>query len=61
MSKKTYALVSACVNAAGTVAAAIVTYCQPQFAVAIVSGIGIAVTAINEVCAGFIEAEKKEE
>lgn len=61
MSKKTFTLVQSCVNAAATVAAAIVAYCQPAYTVAIISGIGVVATAINDVCAGFIKAEKKEE
>lgn len=57
MSKKTYALVSACVTAAGTVASAAVTFVQPAYAPAIVAAIGIAVCAANEICALFMKNE----
>lgn len=57
MTKKVYALVSACVTAAGTVASAAVTFVQPAYAAAIVVGIGTAVCAVNEICALFIKSE----
>lgn len=48
MSKKMFTLVSSCIGGASTIASAIVTYAQPEYATAIVASIGIAATAIIE-------------
>lgn len=50
MSKKMFTLVSACIGGVATIASAIVTYIQPEFATAIVASIGIASTASIEIC-----------
>lgn len=55
MSKKTYALVSGVVGGLGTIASAVITYINPQYAAACVAAVGIASTAIIEICALFIK------
>lgn len=50
MSKKVYALVTGIVGGAAAIASAIVTFCQPQYAVAIVAAIAVVNTATAEVC-----------
>lgn len=58
MKKKTYALITAIIGGAATIAVGIVTFMDPQYAIAINSGIGIAATAALEICAGFVETNK---
>ena len=58
MKKKTYALITAIIGGAATIAVGIVTFMDPQYAIAINSGIGIAATAALEICAGFVEKNK---
>lgn len=58
MKKKTYALITAIIGGAATIAVGIVTFIDPQYAIAINSGIGIAATAALEICAGFVETNK---
>lgn len=57
MSKKVFNLVSACVTAAGTIACAVVTYCEPSNMAAITASITVGVGAIITICGHF----KKEE
>lgn len=57
MSKKMFTLVSSCIGGASTIASAIVTYAQPEYATAIVASIGIAATAIIEICNLFTKSE----
>lgn len=54
MSKKMNALVCGIVGGVTTIATAVVTYVQPAFAPAIVGAIGIASTAIVEICNLFV-------
>lgn len=57
MSKKTYALVTSIIGGVATIAMAIVTFCQPHYAVAIVASIGIVNTATSEVLNLFVEGK----
>lgn len=57
MSKKTFNFVIGILGGAAAIASAIVTYIQPIFAAQIVAGIGIASTAITEICSLFVEKE----
>ena len=57
MSKKTFNLVIGILGGAAAITSAIVTYIQPIFAAQIVAGIGIASTAITEICSLFVEKE----
>ena len=54
MSRKMFNLVSGIVGGVAAITSAVVTYIQPEFAVQIVAGIGIASTAITEICSLFI-------
>lgn len=58
MKKKTYALITAIIGGAATIVVGIVTFIDPQYAIAINSGIGIAATAALEICAGFVDTNK---
>ena len=55
MNKKTFALITGITGGAGTIAAAVVSYIQPAHTAAIVAAVGIAVTAINEICGLFVK------
>lgn len=55
MSKKTFNLVIGILGGVAAIASAVVTYIQPTFAAQIVAGIGIASTAITEICSLFVE------
>lgn len=57
MSKKVYNLIVGIVGGLATVGIAVVTYIEPPYAVAINSSIGIAMTAVTEICAQFIKKE----
>lgn len=59
MTKKLYTLISAIVGAVATIGCAVVTYCQPANATAIVAAIGIGATAINEILLQFVKEEAK--
>lgn len=58
MSKKIYALISAIVGGCATIAIAIVTFCAPAYATAIVAAIGVGATAVNEILQLFVKADK---
>jgi len=65
MSKKMYRIISGIVAAIATLATAIVTAINPPMAPAVVSAIGIAAGAVNEILSlfvvdGEISADKKE-
>ena len=53
MSKKMYTMLSSIVGSVAAIASAIVTYCQPASATAIVASIGIGSTAIIEIMNQF--------
>lgn len=53
MSKKTFNLVVGITGAVTTAAAAVVTYIEPAYSVQIVAAIGVAQTAIVEICSLF--------
>ncbi|MBO7715774.1 MAG: hypothetical protein J6S85_19585 [Methanobrevibacter sp.] len=55
MSKKVFNLVTGIVGGAEVIAIAIVTFIQPAFAVAINASIGIAGTAVIEICNQFVK------
>lgn len=55
MSKKTFNLVIGILGGVAAITSAVVTYIQPEFAVQIVAGIGIASTAVTEICSLFVE------
>lgn len=58
MTKKTYELVVGIVNGVGIIADAIVVFCvAAPLSAAIVASIGIATTAVTEICSKFIKAE----
>lgn len=58
MTKKLYTLISTIVGSVGAIASAVVTYCQPSGATAIVAGIGIAVVAINDIMLLFVKEQE---
>lgn len=53
MSKKTFGLVTGITSGVATIASAVVTYFNPAYAVQTVAAIGIANTAVVEVCSLF--------
>ena len=55
MSKKTYNLVVGVVGGLTTIGVAVVTFFNPAYAVAINASIGIASTAIVEICGQFVK------
>ncbi|MBQ5537927.1 MAG: hypothetical protein IIU02_08475 [Treponema sp.] len=58
MRKKTYNFVVGITGGIAAMASATVTYFEPEYAVQIVAAIGIASTAVSEICSLFIrEAE----
>lgn len=58
MSKKMYQLVSGVIGGVCAIASAVVAYVNPSYTPAIIASIGIAQTAIIEVCALFVKDEK---
>ncbi len=58
MKKKTFNLVVGITGGVATIASAVVTYISPTYAVQIVAGIGIASTAVTEICSLFVQTEK---
>lgn len=59
MSKKVFNLVTAIVGGVSSIASALVAYFEPAYTPAIVGGIGIASTAILEICSLFVKTEAK--
>lgn len=57
MSKKTLNLITGVTGGASTIASAVVTFCGPAYATAIVAGIGIAATAVVEIATLFVADE----
>ena len=57
MKKKTFELIVGVVGGLAAIASAVVTYFQPAYAVQIVAAIGVASTAITEICSLFIKPE----
>lgn len=55
MQRKTFNLITGVVGGIATIATAVVTFINPAFAVAINASIGIAATAIVEICAQFVK------
>lgn len=55
MEKKTYNLIIGIVGGLSTIAVAVVTFLNPAYAVAINASIGIADTAIIEICGQFVK------
>lgn len=58
MSKKTFNLIVGIIGGIEVIAIAVVTFINPQYAVAINSSIGIVGTASIEVCNQFVKADK---
>lgn len=58
MKKKTFNLVVGITGGVAAIASAVVTYLSPAYAVQIVAGIGIASTAVTEICSLFVKTEK---
>lgn len=56
MSKKVCNLVVGIVGGLGTIAVAVVSFIDPAYEVAINASIGIATTAIIEICGQFVKA-----
>ena len=55
MSKNLYRMIVGITGGVAAVAAAIVTYCKPEYASAINASIAVAETAIAEICSFFTE------
>ena len=58
MKKRTFNLVVGITGGVAAIASAVVTYLSPAYAVQIVAGIGIASTAVTEICSLFVKTEK---
>lgn len=58
MTKKVFNLVTGIVGGVEVIAIAVVTFINPQYAVAINASIGIVGTAAIEVCNQFVKVEK---
>lgn len=58
MKKRTFNLVVGITGGVATIASAVVTYISHAYAVQIVAGIGIASTAVTEICSLFVKTEK---
>ena len=56
MSKKVYNLIVGVVGGLGTIAVAVVSFLNPAYEVAINASIGIATTAVIEICSQFVKA-----
>lgn len=57
MKKKTFNLIAGVTGGVAAIASAVVTFVQPAYAVQIVAAIGIASTAVTEVCSLFVKTE----
>ncbi len=57
MKKKTFNLIAGVTGGVAAIASAVVTFVQPSYAVQIVAAIGIASTAVTEVCSLFVKTE----
>lgn len=55
MSRKIFNFVVAITGAVATVGVAVVTLIEPPYAVAINSSIGVALTAVTEICSKFVK------
>lgn len=55
MSKKIYTLISSLVGAAGTASCAIIAYCEFENSPAIISSVGVAVVAVNDILLRFVK------
>jgi hypothetical protein len=55
MSKKTYSLVIGITGAVCAAASAIVAFFDPAYTAAIVASIGVANTAVDEICTLFLQ------
>lgn len=58
MKKRTFNLVVGITGGVAAIASAVVTYLSPAYAVQIVAGIGIASTAVTEICSLFVKTDK---
>lgn len=58
MSKKTFNLVVGISGGIAAIASAVVAYAEPAFTPAIIGAIGIAETAITEICSLFVKESK---
>ena len=56
MSKKVFNLVVGISGGVATIAAALVAFFNPAYEAAIVASIGVAETAVVEICSKFVEA-----
>lgn len=57
MKKRTFNLIVGITGGVAAVASAVVTYISPSFAVPTVAAIGIASTAVTEICSLFVKSE----
>ncbi len=57
MKKKTFNLVAGVTGGVAAIASAVVTFVQPVYAAQIVAAVGVASTAVTEVCSLFVKAE----
>lgn len=57
MKKKTFNLVAGVTGGVAAIASAVVTFAQPVYAAQTVAAIGVASTAVTEVCSLFVKAE----
>ena len=56
MSKRTFNLVVGITGGIAAIGSAVVTYFQPAYAVQTVAAIGVASTAVTEICSLFVKA-----
>lgn len=61
MSKKTLNLITGVLGGVAAIASALITYFQPSYAPALVAAVGIADTAVVEICTLFVKQEQKNE
>lgn len=57
MKKKTFNLIVGVTGGVAAIASAVVTFIQPAYAVQIVAAVGVASTAITEICSLFVKDE----
>ena len=59
MKKKTFNLIVGITGGIATIASAVVTFFNPAYAVQTVAAIGVASTAVTEICSLFVQNEKE--
>ena len=57
MSRKTFNLITGVSGGVATMVSAVIAYIQPAFTPAIIGAVGIAETAIVEICSLFLDKE----